>query len=323
MNDYMKLITGIFLSALMPVTYAQSCPEQGDWLQVLGSGGPEVQDKRASTSYLLWLDGKARVLIDAGGGSALRFGQSGAQMSTLDAVVFSHFHIDHSGDFPALVKSSFFENRSAPLPVFGPEGNRLLPSTSDFLDRLFSDNGVWPYLGHFLLGQRHFSYELQPHNVNFKSDDVIDVFNNERIKLSAIRVHHGPLPALAWRIDITDGSSITFSGDMSGEFGLLPKLARGSDVLVAHNAIAEGSTGVPRFLHMPPSVIGDLAATSEVNTLVLSHFMLRSLPVKSQTRKIIAAKYDGQIIFSNDLECVALKQRSNKNNTPGSDKSEQ
>ena len=307
----MKLwIQVLLLSLLIPAAgYAQSCPEQGDWLQVLGSGGPEVQDQRASSSYLLWLDGKARVLIDAGGGSALRFGQSGAQMATLDAVAFSHFHIDHSADFPALVKSSFFENRSRPLPVFGPKGNQLLPSTSDFLKRLFSDTGVWPYLSHFLPGQRHFSYELQPHDIDFTGDDVIDAFKNHRFRLRAIRVHHGPLPALAWRIDISNGGSVTFSGDTSGEFGLLPRLARGSDILVAHNAIAEDTTGVPRFLHMPPSVIADIASSSEVNTLVLSHFMLRSLPVKSQTRSIIAQKFDRQIIFANDLACISLKPR--------------
>ena len=44
----------------------------------------------------------ARVLLDAGGGSALRFGESGAQMSQVDVFLFSHFHVDHSGDFPAL-----------------------------------------------------------------------------------------------------------------------------------------------------------------------------------------------------------------------------
>ena len=37
-------------------------------VQVLGSGGPEMKG-RASSSYLIWQQGKARVLIDAGGGS--------------------------------------------------------------------------------------------------------------------------------------------------------------------------------------------------------------------------------------------------------------
>lgn len=305
----MKKISLLILLQLASPLFAQTCPVEGHWLQVLGSGGPEVQDKRASTSYLVWIDGKARVLIDAGGGSALRFGESGAQVSTLDAIAFSHFHIDHSADFPALIKSSFFEQRKRDLPVFGPAGNRLLPSTSDFLQRLFSDSGVWPYLGHFLPQQRHFSYALQPHDIDFKSDMIIPVFSNERVTLSAIRVHHGPLPALAWRVDIKGGGSVTFSGDMNGEYGLLPRLAKDSEILVAHNAIPEDAQGVARFLHMPPSVIGQLASESTIGTLVLSHFMLRSLPLQQQTIDIIGQTFDGPVMLSQDLDCIAIKPR--------------
>ena len=274
---------------------------------MLGSGGPEVQDKRASSSYLIWVDGKAKLLIDAGGGSALRFGQSEARVDTLDAILFSHLHVDHSVDFAALIKSSFFENRSTELPVFGPEGNNLLPSTTDFVSRLFSDDGVWPYLGHFLPGQRHFSYELQASNVDYKSDSIQNVFTNELFKLSAIRVHHGPLPSLAWRVDIRNGGSVTFSGDMSGEFELLPKLAKDSSILVAHNAIPENAQGVARFLHMPPSVIGSLAKQSKVKKLILSHRMLRSLDKTDETNSIISALYASEVIFSNDLDCFEIK----------------
>jgi ribonuclease BN (tRNA processing enzyme) len=101
-----------FLScAFLQSTQAQTCSSQGIAVQVLGSGGPELQDKRASSSYLVWQDGRARILVDAGGGSALRFGESGAQMSQLDVILFSHYHVDHNGDFPALIKSSWFEDR--------------------------------------------------------------------------------------------------------------------------------------------------------------------------------------------------------------------
>jgi hypothetical protein len=33
---------------------AQTCGGEGVSVQVLGSGGPELQDKRASSSYLIW-----------------------------------------------------------------------------------------------------------------------------------------------------------------------------------------------------------------------------------------------------------------------------
>ena len=42
-------------------------------VQVLGSGGPDANDARASAGYILWIDGQARLLVDAGGGVFLRF----------------------------------------------------------------------------------------------------------------------------------------------------------------------------------------------------------------------------------------------------------
>ena len=108
------LVSFLLSCSFSPSTAAQSCGSQGVAVQVLGSGGPELQDKRASSSYLVWENGQARALIDAGGGSALRFGESGAQMSQLDAILFTHFHVDHSGDFAALIKSSWFEDRKRP-----------------------------------------------------------------------------------------------------------------------------------------------------------------------------------------------------------------
>src|SRR5271168_1273669 len=129
---------------------AQTCGGEGVAVQVLGSGGPELQDKRASSSYLVWQDGQARVLVDTGGGSALRFGESGANMSQLDVILFTHFHVDHSGDFAALVKSSWFEDRKRALPIYGPEGNDFMPSTTEFVGDLFGERGVYRYLSELL-----------------------------------------------------------------------------------------------------------------------------------------------------------------------------
>src|SRR6516162_4146919 len=108
---------------LVPSAGAQTCGGEGVAVQVLGSGGPELQDKRASSSYLIWQDGQARVLLDTGSGSSLRFGESGAKMSQLDVILFTHFHVDHSADFPALIFSSWFEDRDRALPIYGPPGN--------------------------------------------------------------------------------------------------------------------------------------------------------------------------------------------------------
>jgi ribonuclease BN (tRNA processing enzyme) len=37
-------------------------------------------------------------------------------MSQLDVILFTHFHVDHSADFPSLIFSSWLEQRPAHCP---------------------------------------------------------------------------------------------------------------------------------------------------------------------------------------------------------------
>lgn len=285
---------------------SQSCGSAGVTMQVLGSGGPEVADKRASTSYLIWENGRARVIVDAGGGSALRFGESGARMSQVDVFLFSHFHVDHSSDFPALIFSSWFGDRRRPLPVYGPSGNEIMPSTTEFLHDLFGDpHGAWRYLSEMVESNPEGTYELQPHNVAPSSTPVL-VFRNVDMAVYAVSVVHGPFPALAWRVEIA-GKRIVFSGDTNGEGQGLMQLASGADIFVAHNAVPEGATGLERRLHMPPSVIGMIAANAQVKQLVLSHRMLRTLGKEKETQAEIRRRFSGPILFANDLDCFPLR----------------
>ncbi len=285
-----------------PASVAAGCTGQGVELQVLGSGGPEMQDKRASTSYLVWKDGKARILVDAGGGSALRFGEAGAQMQDLEVILISHLHIDHTADLSALIKSSYFEERTRPLPIYGPAGGADFPATTLFIADLFDPaRGAYRYLGGFLRGGDG-GYALQAHDVRLRSDEIRRVLSAGDAVISATPVIHGAVPALAWRIELA-GHSIVFSGDTNGENGNLQRLARGADIFVAHNAVPEGQTGAPRQLHMPPSVIGAIAAAAGVKQLVLSHRMLRTLGREAETRSAIALSYAGPLYFANDLDC--------------------
>ena len=67
------------LFAALAMTFSAACAQQplicppadGVALQVLGSGGPIADDARASTSYVVWVDGESRVLIV---GCTFRFG---------------------------------------------------------------------------------------------------------------------------------------------------------------------------------------------------------------------------------------------------------
>lgn len=302
--------TAVAFSTLMfsmPVM-ASSCAGTGVEVQVLGSGGPELMGDRASTSYLIRRDGRPSVLVDSGGGSASRFGEAGAKVSDLDLVLFSHFHVDHSADFAALVKSSYFQDRKRPLPVFGPAGNAGFPSTTQFLQSQFAKpDGSYRYLSDYLPADGKASsgaYVLTPSDVETDETSPDVVFDKAGLNVSALRQHHGNVPALAWRVE-TAGTSIVFSGDTDGKN--LEKLASDSDLLVAHNAIPESATGSILDLHMPPSQIGKVAAVAKVHALVLSHRMLRSLGQEESTRAAIAKSWNGKVRFANDLDCFAVK----------------
>ena len=239
---------------------------------MLGSGGPELQDKRASTSYLIWRDGVPRVLVDSGGGSALRFGESGATMSDLDVILLTHLHIDHTADLAALVKSSFFEERQRPLPLFGPEGNPNFPSTTRFIQSLFgTPNGAYRYLNDFVTPGAAGAYLLESHNVEPGPHEVR-------------KIH-----------------------DSGGNNGNLEQIARNADLFVAHNAVPEGATGVERSLHMPPGVIGKIASTAAVKQLVLSHRMLRTLGHEAGSLEAIRSSYGGAVHFADDLQCFPVR----------------
>jgi ribonuclease BN (tRNA processing enzyme) len=294
------LLCGSLLAPGAAVT--ATCSRHGVQVQILGSGGPELEDRRASSSYLVWQDGRPRILIDSGGGSALRFGQAGAHVAQLDAVLFTHLHIDHSADFPALIKSSYFEERKLPLPVYGPPGNENFPSTTEFVAGLFDGkHGVYRYLADFLAGKDG-GYLLQAHDVALTAREIRTVGSGNNLMLDATQVTHGAVPAMAWRVSI-GGTIIVFSGDTNGDNGNLERLAKGADLFVAHNAVPEGETGAARQLHMPPSVIGRIAKTAGVGRVVLSHRMLRTLGRESETRSVIARVYPGPVAFAEDLDC--------------------
>ena len=289
-------------------TEISGCPEaEGPALQVLGSGGPIADDGRASSGYLVWVDGRSRFLVDAGGGIFLRFGEAGARFEDLAHISISHFHTDHSTDLVALLKSGYFSNRSRSLSISGPMAGGDYPGTGDFLVRLLDqDNGAYAYLEGYLDGSGGL-VELVPIEVDPDLTKATRVYTDPGadIEILALGVPHGPVPALAYRIRIGK-QSIVFSGDQNGNSDAFIDFARGTDVLVMHMPVPENMGGVARKLHAPPSVIGKIAAETGTGSLVLSHFMSRSLANMEENLVQIRSRYDGPLVSAYDLDCIGF-----------------
>jgi len=285
----------------MPVVAADSCAKNQVELQVLGSGGPEMDDGRASSSYLIWSEGKARVLVDAGTGSSLHFEKAGGRIADLQAILLTHLHVDHSQDLPAYIKASFFTDRQEDLPVLGPQGNALMPATSSYIRRLLAEQGAFAYLQDYVIQDRPSRYKISAEDAPIEKDRVYQRQLNQDIRLKAIPVDHGPVAALAWRVEINN-CVISFSGDMSNKYQVLADFAKDSDMLVAHNAVPESARGVARNLHMPPSEIGKIAQQAKVQKLILSHRMHRTTGNEQQSLKFIRQYYQGKLEWADDMQ---------------------
>ncbi len=267
-------------------------------IEILGSGGPEV-DNRASSSYLLWIDGEAKALIDAGSGSMLQFERSSAKLETLEVILLTHMHIDHVVDLPSYIKAGYFSSRRNILPIIGPDGDDNFPSTIEYCSILFGEKGAYRYMKDVLTSQSD-SFEIHPQDVNNTQHLVFNSFTVDTLK-----VHHGIVPSLAFRITVGE-KSVVISSDTNNENHGLEIFAKGANLFIAHHAIPESAGEVAKTLHMTPSEIAQIVKKADVKKVVMSHRMKRTLEHENETITIMKKSYSGQIVFAEDLMRIRL-----------------
>lgn len=273
---------------------------------VLGSGGPAALG-RASSSYLLLLQGVPRIIVDTGAGSFVRLGEAHVSLEQLDIVLLTHLHVDHAAELPGVVKArAVSAGRPIRFAIYGPSGRAAaadaaaFPATSRFVDLLFGADGAFPYLKDFAAPVSFVVTDLRADAAGSAQPRTLQ--EEPGLKISAIAGHHGDAPAIIYRVDY-QGRSVVFSGDIDAQ-GLpaLANIARGAELLVFHAVVLDppGSPDVLYSLHSPPQAIGALAAQAQVHRLLLSHL---SPAVESHEKEVLASirrHYRGEVQFAND-----------------------
>jgi ribonuclease BN (tRNA processing enzyme) len=143
------------------------------------------------------------------------------------------------------------------------------------------------------------------------------VMADDRVKVTAILVPHGPVyPAFAFRFDTAYGS-VTFSGDTTYTPNI-PTLAHNTDLLI-HEAInVQGAHQSPAFIHhlltshVEVQKVGPIAEKARAGRLVLSHladiahFTVNHAIDTRQWMKWAQQGYKGKASIGHDLERIAL-----------------
>lgn len=268
-----------------------ACEGPGLHLQVLGSGGAELAGARAGSGFLLWRDGRARVLIDAGPGTALRFRESGARFADLDAVLFTQLHADHSADITALIDYGQSQGRQRPLSLYGPSGNRYMPSTVGLVRSLFDPvRGAYRHLGDLISPQTALTYKLRPLNVLEKPVPSPTIALAADLQATAMPLRKGRAPVLVWRV--AHGSQVAVLGPsrvMAGTF------AQDADILAVSLPAPENTEQLARL----------------VKTANTKHVLLtqrRTPGSDTETRIAARIRHDAGVraTLAEDLACHAL-----------------
>jgi ribonuclease BN (tRNA processing enzyme) len=274
-------------------------------LLVLGSGGPGAAG-RAASSYLVFVDGVARILVDAGPGSFARLGESHASLSGTDLVLLTHLHIDHVGELPGLFKArAVSSSRPIVFNVWGPAGSpgrgqdAYFPSTRQFMQLLFGPKGAFAYLSDFAS-----PVSIRAHDIAAPAANAIpeEIFKEGDLTVRAVAGHHADAPAVIYRID-HGGKSVTFSGDIDAA-GLpaLRDIAKNTDLLVFNTVVldAPGSPAILYTVHTPPLAIGQIAKAAGVRALLLSHLSPAVDEQRTEVLKSVRRNYPGTVTFAND-----------------------
>ncbi len=304
MSDFRSIATRLFsllwllVLAPAPAAAEATCEASPVVLQVLGSGGPFGLG-RASSGYLIWIDGVARVMVDAGGGTFKTFHAAGAKVDDLEVLALSHFHADHAAEVPALLWQE-----DTDMTVSGPTGDENYPSIDEYANGLFGPEGVF----RSVTGGKG----LRTVTVDVSRYEPTEVFANDSMRVTAVGVPHGIVPAIGYRVDIGD-ASIVFSSDQNGSDPAFVKFASGADILVVHLTVPETATGFAVDLHAKPSIWGQMATDAEIGTLVLSHLLgvpphtaEGDLPGFDEKLKHVRTTYDGPLIIGEDLMCIPV-----------------
>lgn len=298
----LALATGLLLGS-SGWLFAQAAPALE--VLVLGSGGPGAAG-RAASSYLVFIDGDARILVDAGPGSFARLGEAKASLADTNTVLLTHLHIDHVGEIPGLFKARAVSG-SGPIVfnVWGPAGsaghgeNAYFPGTREFLRLLFGPKGAFAYLNDFAA-----PITLHAHDIPAPVDEAapLQILKQDGVVITAIAGHHGDAPSVIYRIEHA-GKSVTFSGDIDAQ-GLpaLRRIAHATDLLVFNTVVLDppGSPAILYTLHTPPRAIGQLAKEVGAGALLLSHIS----PAVDESRRAVSdsirVNYAGSVTFAQD-----------------------
>lgn len=214
---------------------------------VLGSGTAKPDASRGPAGFVLQTDDQT-ILIDGGSGTLGRLASMGVDAVALTAGVYSHRHVDHTGDLvPLLFAMRVPPARQGEYPIYAGAG------FDAFLRGLEGVYGRW----------------IQPPDGVGLTELPLDGPGTATIGDVTLRTLPAAHSAGALHLRFEFGGHVVvFSGD-TGPSETLVQLATGADLLVVECA---GSDDAPVAGHMTPTDVAAVLSRARPARTWVTHF---------------------------------------------------
>ena len=315
-----KMMSLISVFAMLSLSFGGNAQEytvspDNDVMKItfLGTGAPRPSTERYGPSILVEA-GDHKILVDAGPGMRERLFEAGGfdAISSVDHVLVTHLHFDHTVSISSVWLSGWLFGRRTPLKIQGPVGIR---------DMMYNirDAYQWDVDYRVMVGVPKAGTELEVSEV---SNGVI--FDEGGLKITAFEVEHMPIDietgqllglrgeTLGFRIDYK-GRSVLFSGDTrSTELSEINNVGEGVDLLIHEVQVpSPGSTpeanlaNVSLTVHSTPEQVGKVFQTTKPKMAVYSHIIppgTTAEELETSTRP----HYQGPLTVAHDFMEITL-----------------
>lgn len=320
-----QIAVSLFRRAAQEGLAADLVPHLPDGLTAAfcGTGSPLPDRTRGGPCTAVVAGGRLFV-FDAGDGATETLARMGLQPARIEAVFLTHFHSDHIDGLGGLAVQRWATSAStAPIPLYGGDGvDRIANGLREAY--AFDSAHRVAHHGAAVVPPGGEGYAPHPFTIA-EGEDTALVYDEAGVRISAIRIDHGPVrPAFGYRVDY-NGRSLVISGDTAPSRALA-RAAQDADLLVhealapelvaimEENADALNQPGVARIFHdipdyhTSPQAAADLASEADVGALALTH-IIPPLPISILEGPFLGdarRRFDGPLWIMRDGDLIIL-----------------
>jgi ribonuclease BN (tRNA processing enzyme) len=214
---------------------------------VVGSACGFPVPGRGHSSLLLSMSDHS-FLIDAGEPCSRSLFEAGISLNTIEAILLTHAHADHTGGLPMLIQTLWLSQRTKPLTIFLPE--ELSRPLQQWLNAIYLGPDFVPFGLKFVAWETQQVFEMCGLRIYPRETthllSLSSRFGNGRFKSYSLQVEHSDF-------------RLIFSGDLGSPTDLEVQLRNPVDLLVSELA------------HFPPSELFRFLGPRRVRKLLLTH----------------------------------------------------